>query len=42
MKLRDLERHLRTHQAELLRQGARRGVWAMCNDLEIPTRTSTS
>ncbi len=29
MKLRDLERHLRAHHAELLRQGARHSVWAI-------------
>ena len=29
MKLRDLERHLRAHDAELLRQGARHSVWAI-------------
>jgi len=29
VKLRDLERHLRAHDVELLRQGARHSVWAI-------------
>jgi hypothetical protein len=29
VKLRDLERHLRAHDAELLREGARHSVWAI-------------
>lgn len=29
MKRRDLERHLRAHGAEILREGARHSVWAI-------------
>ena len=29
MKRRDLERHLRSHQVELLREGTRHSVWAI-------------
>lgn len=29
MKRHDLERHLRIHRAELLREGARHSVWAI-------------
>lgn len=29
MKRRDLERHLRAHGAEVLREGARHSVWAI-------------